>query len=476
MTPDDLRVMANDPSVFQRELIIPSGHGPRRFADVMADFQVDRFDAINGSLMSVAKGERPDPQRFWWEATKGASKDSDLAICLLWLLAFSRRPFSCQIGAADRDQANELRKAAKDVLRLNTWLAQRVDIQAWKLTCAATGAEAEIVPADTTGSHGARPDVLILNELGHIQKREFAENLLDNASKVPQGLVVIATNAGFIGTWQEEWRDTAIESDRWSVHIRDTPAPWIDPAEMKEARRRNSSSRFNRLWRGVWSTGEDGAISADDLDACTSLLGPDPAYRDSWFPYVMGIDLGRKWDHSAAVVVGCDSQDEELKMAECRSWAPPRPGQPIDQEEVFEDCSRLVSMFQVSAIAYDPSEGGTMLAQRLAAAAPTGCLQPSLIEMPFSSPNCHLMAQALLEAFSQRYIALYEHRELFADLMRLQITERIGGYVLTAKRDDTGHCDRAIALSIALGCIYKFGADIACGDDDIEEVTPYMCV
>src|SRR6185503_3267656 len=105
--------------------------------------------------LAVARGHKPSVGRFWWEATKGASKDSDLACCLLWLLAFTARPLLCQVGAADADQAGELRKAAKDVLRLNPWLTTRVEILNWRIVCDATGASCEIIAADVAGFHGA---------------------------------------------------------------------------------------------------------------------------------------------------------------------------------------------------------------------------------------------------------------------------------------------------------------------------------
>ena len=119
----------------------------------------------NPALLAVARGTKPEIGKFWWEATKGASKDSDLAVCLLWMLAFAKRPLLCQVGAADKDQAAELLKAAKDVLYLNPWLAKRVRIQSWQILCDATSSSAEIIAADVAGSHGARPDVLVINEL-----------------------------------------------------------------------------------------------------------------------------------------------------------------------------------------------------------------------------------------------------------------------------------------------------------------------
>src|SRR5438309_1507312 len=109
----DIRRYASDPAAFAEALAIQSARGKSRFGDVMADFQRERFAAIAPALIAVARGEQPPIGRYWWEASKGCSKDSDLAVCLLWLLAFSSRPITAQIGAADQDQADELRKAAK---------------------------------------------------------------------------------------------------------------------------------------------------------------------------------------------------------------------------------------------------------------------------------------------------------------------------------------------------------------------------
>jgi hypothetical protein len=144
-----------------------------------------------------------------------------------------------------------MRKAAKDILRLNGWLSARIEVLSLKIICKATESECEIIPADVTGSHGARPSVLIINELSHIQKLEFAENLMDNAAKVPHGLTVVATNSGYRRTWQERWRNIAVSSDNWKTHIYSRPAPWLDPAHVEESKRRNFIARFNRLFYGI---------------------------------------------------------------------------------------------------------------------------------------------------------------------------------------------------------------------------------
>lgn len=438
-----VRKFASDPSAFQAALVIPSAQGPRRFGEVMADFQRERFAAINPALVAVAKGDKPEIGRHWWEATKGASKDSDLAVCLLWLLAFTRRPLTCQVGAADMDQADELRKAAKDILRLNDWLAARVEVQSWKIACRATAAEAEIIAADVAGSHGARPDVLILNELSHVTKREFAENLLDNAAKVPLGLVVVATNAGFRGSWQEQWRQIAESSDRWRMHVYARPSPWLSDEEMDEAKLRNSKSRFLRLWWGVWASTAGDAIDEADLQAAvdpslTRLFRP----QAGWV-YVAGLDLGIKHDHSALVVLGGNRETQDLRLALAESWPPDPATGKVDLERVERAVLTANEQFSFATCGYDPFQAALM-AQRLERR------EVRMQEVAFTGKSLNLMATTLLEVFRSHRLKLYNHPQLLADLGRLTIAERSYGHRLEATSDERGHADLATALAIAL--------------------------
>ncbi|MDA1050752.1 MAG: hypothetical protein O3C40_09770, partial [Planctomycetota bacterium] len=443
MTPPRIATYQHDPATFQDDLFIPSAQGTRRFGDVMADFQRERFASINPALVAVARGEKPEIGKSWWEASKGASKDSDLAVCLLWLLAFTRRPLAVQVGAADQDQADELRKAAKDILRLNPWLASRVEIKSWKISCKATSSECEIVAADVAGSHGARPDVLIVNELSHVTKQEFAENLLDNAAKVPHGLVVIATNAGFSGTWQFKWRQIAETSDRWSMHVYDRPSPWLDEEDIEEAERRNSRSRFMRLWYGVWSSGAGDALDADDITAAVDHSIAPMQGSEKGFGFVAGLDLGIKHDHSALVVIGHHVASQRLRLAFAQSWAPQPSTGKVDLEAVEAAVLDAHRRFKLSTVCYDPFQAALM-AQRLEKRKLT------MTEVPFSGKNLTTMASTLLDVFRSRRIDLYDHPRLIADLQRLSIVERSYGYRLDAIRDADGHADLATALAIAL--------------------------
>ena len=70
------------------------------------------------------------------------------------------------------------------------------------------------------------------------------------------------------------------------------------------------------------------------------------------------------------------------------------------------------------------------------------------------------MARTLLDMFIGRKIEIYEDADMVRDLLKLQIHETITGYTLRAKRDETGHADKAVALSIVLAGCMRFGGAI----------------
>ena len=440
-----VRQYADDPMACLCDLTVPAATGQARFGDIMAAHQREWLQALAPALVAVAKGEKPPIGKFFLEGTKGSGKDFLLALCVLWLLAFTKRPLHCQIGAADQDQADELRKSAKAVLRLNRWLAKRpIYVRNWRIECPKTEGEAEIIAADVAGSHGARPDVLILNELHAITKWEFAENMLDNASKVPQGLVAIATNAGFTGSDAFRWREMARLSPRWSFHQFDQPAPWLDAEEIEEARLRNSAERFARLFFGQWSSGSGDCLDPEDIKAAIRFEGPltgrDADFRQ--WQFVGGLDLGIKHDHSAFVVLGVKSGEERIRLAWVQNWKPPRGGQ-VDLAGVERHIVEINQRMHLRMLRYDPHQcQGT--AQRLRR---MGIMTE---EVTFVGSNLDLMATTLMETFRSQLIDLYDHKQLIRDLGRLTIEEKPYGQKLTAISDADGHADTATALAIAL--------------------------
>jgi hypothetical protein len=451
MDGDTFRQMFSDPALFRQHLVIPAGQGPAPFADVMADFQRADFARIDLAFMALACGHKPEPGRFWWERTKGASKDTDAAVCLLWLLGFSRRPLACQVGAADQDQADELRKAAKGILRLNDWLADAVQVQSWTLLNERTDARCEIIAADVAGSHGARPDLLILNELSHVTKEDFAKNLLDNASKVPHGLVLVATNAGFVPSWQFDLRELARTSPRWCFSSYTRPAPWLEPAEIEEARRRNSANRFARLWEGQWVPESGDALSTADIEAAVTLAEATHS-REEGYSYFAGLDIGIKRDHTSLVLVGLHYQTRRLKLCLVKDWAPPAGGK-VDLGAVQAEARRVCRQFGC-VLHLDPYQA-ELMGQTLEG-------QGVGIELvPFVGKTLNEMASNIVECFTDRAIDLYPCPALLDDLRRLQLKETPAGWRLVPARTASGHGDRATALALAVLAAKREGGGYA---------------
>lgn len=438
-----LTMLASDPAEFRRSLILPSARGPAPFGEIMADFQRRDFQTIDESLRALAAGKLPARQRFYWERTKGASKDSDAAACLLWLLAFARRPLRIQVGAADRDQAGEVVKVARGILHLNPWLGQLIEVINWVIRSVGRDftAEAEIIAADVHGSHGARPDFVLLNELSHIQQREFAENLLDNAEKIPMGMVLICSNAGFIPSWQWEFRESCRQGERWAFSAYSQPAPWLNSKGIEERRRVLTPARFNRLWYGQWVT-EGDAISLANLERAVDPALRPLLEREPNDCYVCGVDLSLSRDHTGVTVLGV-GQDRRLRLAHTRTWKPPRGGK-IDLAAVEDHITELNRTFDFQKVLLDLYQA-EHLAQRLRQRG----VRADTVQ--FTASTLSTMASELVSGFNDGRFVFYPEPTLLNDLRQAVVIERSSGLRLEFPRNrESGHGDLATSFCLAV--------------------------
>lgn len=453
---------ADDPMAFIEDLRLPTPSAPR-FGDAMASFQRTRLRKLVPDLHALVAKEAPPIGKHWWEATKGASKDTDLAAAVIWLLAFARRPLRGQAGAADAKQASEIRLAATEWLSVNPWLQERIVVQRSAIISPKTGSRLDILTADKDTAHGARPDFLVVNELHAIGSQEVAETWVDNADKIPWGVRVIATNAGFQNSWQWKWREIAREGailGTWFFHKYAEPAPWMSMVKLAESKRRNSASRYLRLWQGVWVQGTGDALDPGDVAACVNLkAGVEPNDK---LIFLGGLDLGVRHDHSGFLVVGVEPQGQ-IQLALCKSWAPGLGGK-VDLISVRDEVKAAARKYDIKWLGFDPSQA-ELMAQELEQSGVPMC------KVEFRGKMLDRMARDILQTFRNRKIALYDDPGLVNDLYRLTIVERSYGYKLTAISDDTGHADRAIALAITL----PLALEIAMEDVIEYEAEPEPC-
>ena len=218
--------------------------------------------------------------------------------------------------------------------------------------------------------------------------------------------------------------------------------PWLSDAEIEEAERRNSRSRFNRLYWGHWVNQIGDALDDDDIKAAINPKLQPGFFRNGEF-CVAGLDLGIKQDHSALVVIAGSLTTLQLRLVWAESWKPSRTTGKVDLMQVERAVLAAQSRFNLTSVGYDPYQA-ELMAQRL---------EQQLVPMrewTFTGANLNLMASTLLDVFRSRRLELYNHPALIADLGRLTIEEKSYGHRLSATHTEAGHADLATALAIAL--------------------------
>lgn len=446
-----LRKSEENFSIFARGLIIDSQFGPQLFNSCIAGFQRHTFDELQPSLESLRDGKQPKCQRWWIERTKKASKDADLAIIVLWLVAFPTKPFYGQIAAADREQAGIVKDRISNLLHLNPWLNDHVTLVQNKVKSKKLKANGDpmcvfdILATDTAGSHGGTPDLLIVNELSHITNWEFVETLMNNADGVAWGMIILATNAGFKNTPAWQWRLNAIKSEDWEIHVLAKPAPWHNKKSLKDAKARNPKGVYLRLWRGIWVSGKGDAFDEELIDAC--FVMPGPIEREPEWMYVAGLDLGISRDHSGLAIVAVNPDSTDIKVVKFKWWAPPEGGK-IDLMEVERYILAMHQRYRLTCMFFDPHQA-ELMGQRLSRY--LAC-QP----VPFSSgKNLDTMANVFLQLINAGRLKCYDDEagRLRRDFARFNIVERPYGYRLEPTKailGDEGHADVGTAVAIAL--------------------------
>jgi len=444
-----------DPVFFARSLIIPSAEGRRLFDDCIEDFQLETFRKLKDSLRAIQVGTEPPIRRFWIERTKKASKDHDIATCVLWLMCFPFKPIKVQICASNHKQAKIVQNRAVEILYYNPWLEKYVEIiegairnkkmrrQVWT----------HIEATDSQGAeHGETPDLLVLNELVHVAKWRAMEDHMQNADGTARSVVIIATNAGIRGTPAWRWRQNAFKhTDRWCVQKWSSPAPWAKEEDIEEARRRDPiGTEFERLWRGRWVSGVGDALSEDDVEGCFRRKEPLFEPEEGWV-YLGGVDLGVSKDHAGVVIVGVHRTRQLVKVMCIRGFAPEVPNGDkleVNSNDVEVHVKQQWESFRFLTCFYDPAAGGSFMAQRLRKEG------VPMTEAKFSMPGFQTaMATSLVQLVKARMLECYEDQEgrLRRDIAKFFIEHKPpNSYKLKAVSDIHGHADVGIAMTMTL--------------------------
>jgi len=446
----------NDFLAFARTLVIPSASGPKMLEDAMQEyeslgiepFQRDFFADVAPSLHAVRIGDVPPCRRFWLERTKKGSKDNDLAVCLLWLMAFPLRPTLCQIVAADKEQAGIIKHRAEDILFYNEWLKEFIRITGNKILSVNGLGTTMIEASDKSSAHGETPDLLVLNELVHVAKWEVMETHYNNAAGVPRGVMIVSTNAGYRGTKAEKWKQNALEQpDRWHMHIWQKKAPWLNDEDIADAKRINLPSEFARLFGGHWPSGKGDILTEEAIDG---IFRKDLEWmkgdEEDWV-FVAGLDLGRSKDHSGIVVLAVNKIERRIRVAYLRDLKPTlRNSQglkQVDLEEVKREIVGVYRRFSPLWFGYDPAEGAWHFEQELRVHG------IGMEQVTFSGSSLKEMAEAFVKSIP--YLESPQSEILRRDLGKFTWKHTPPDKVrIESLRDEHGHADVGTALLICL--------------------------
>ena len=443
--------------LFVKGIILPSAIGPQLYNSCMADFQKETFESLAPSMHAIRDGKMPPVKRFWIERTKKSSKDTDLAVALIWLMVYPKRPFKCQVCASNSRQARIIEDRIIDVMHYNPWLNDYIEViqgiirnkkmhkEVW-VRIEATGTAGE--------AQGQTPDLLLLNELVHVDQWSTMQTHWNNATGVPQGVIIILTNAGIKGTPADGWRKEAMGNPkRWAVHVWAQLAPWISKEDVEEARRQDPiGAEFARLWRGQWISGTGGAVDEHTIDKAFCLDGPQIYPVDTKLQYLGGLDLGVNHDHSGLMVLALDEEKQKIKTVFFEGWEPSLEVEKnkleVDLMEVEKRCEWAAKHFNITWFGYDPAAGGSFMAQRLRKK------NVPMQEVSFSKPvNLTAMAKSFVQVMKGGILQCYDTStgRLRRDFGKFSIEHRPPShYKLVSISDDYGHADVGTALVICL--------------------------
>jgi hypothetical protein len=403
----------------------------------MTASQREFLTIIAPCLLAIARRQRPPTRGVWLEAVKGFGKDTLAGLSIAWLVTFAPWAVVVQVGADDQQQAGEVKRAIGDWIRANPWIGQRVEVQRWKVINSFTEAECEILTADETGSHGARPALVVVNEVSHVQSEDFASTLLDNFAKMPDSLALLATNAGFTGSWAWRWREQYRHDPRWRfLKVTETPS-WQSPADIEEARLRNPPARFRRLFLGEWASPGGDLLSPAQIEKAIKWDSPlDPA--SGWSTLgALGVDLGLAEHHSAVVALDGSHREQRLRVALVKDIPPRTP-----LERVRDIIIGMAKEYRTTSVYLDAWQG-IRVSEELAAAG------LRVVPEHQTGPILTRQAGALLQCFGDDILELYRGGDgdlLIRDLYQARIVERSYGHKIEMDVDEFGHGDRLSAL------------------------------
>ncbi|MCC7474270.1 MAG: hypothetical protein IT425_02645 [Pirellulales bacterium] len=457
MAENPLHRYANDFVAFAGDMVVQLGGRFGRFADHWDAEQQTLVGKLAPSVHAVLRGDIPPTSRFYVSATKGYGKDQIATLLLLFVLLFARRPTRAQLIANKLSQANEPLDILRGILwadgPINRLAAQVVELQSYRVVShrGTTRPESVIeVLASDRQAHGSRPDILVCNEVSHIEDEFHFRTADDNLAKCPHGLGLYLSNAGYIGTWQHGWHERVLADPLFDCTIIKHPAPWIDPKVLASKAKTDIPARHRMYYYGEWVSPLGDCLPRQQIEDAVAWGHADVVPRH---PYicVAAADLSTTVNRSGFVILGV-APDHPIALVEARSW---KPKEYIDHREFVktlrEEIGELCRQHGVRILAFDQHQSALLVDVCAALGIPTFPYYAGAKDFDEVKNNATMRAEVLFRSFSEGWVRLYRQEQLLLDLKATSIVTKAGGSKLEFAGDsEGGHGDLADSFATAL--------------------------
>ena len=384
------------------------------------------------------------PRRHWIGRARGYSKTEDLAaLTLVAMLVLLRPGDEAYCVARDRDQARILVDRIRGFVRRSGLEGAFESIGSYVLVTK-VGVRLEALSCDVGSAWGLTPAWVVVDELCQHPEtsaaRELFEAIVSSLPKKRGSRLAIITTSGSPGHWSHDVYERAEREASWRVSMTYGPCPWMDRAEVDEARRSLPASTFARLFENRWTQGEDRLFDPADVGACVCL--PGPLEFQAGRRYAIGVDLALRNDR-AALCVG-HVEGDVLRLDRLDVFTPAKD-RDVDLQAVEDLIAVRAREYGGAPATFDPAQAWQMM-QRLRRRGVT-CREHS-----FTAGSNSRRTLLLLQLVRERRLHLPEDRELVDELVNLRVREVSPG-VYRYDHDPTKHDDRVTALSlVALIC------------------------
>lgn len=365
------------------------------------------------------------------------------------------------VVATNLDQARGVIDAASALIKGSPMLESMIASRSEYQIRFKHGVVFESMPCNARGDRGRGASCITLDEFGHhfdtldaTSAASAAEQLFSaivpaaSQFKELRTVIVASTPAGDSNKFAQ-LRDEILEHPSptrayftgctWEI------SPLISEEDLEDERRLLGEELFRQEYCADFLSGGGQFLSADAIEACVEERGD--LYPDSRLEYVVGIDPALSSDVFGCVALGCDRSTGRMHVAQVHGWEGRREGSfegaRIREDELLERVAAVCKAYDCRRVATDVFKARE-IGERLRA---HGIL---VTEVPFTGEWRRDVFAALRLAIDERKITLPNHPELLRELRALKVKYTSTGQKVELARVGRSHCDRAVALSLAI--------------------------